>query len=95
VTSERWGDSLKSEVKTLSFVSCVRIKFILIEVYNLPTEVEVNWDAVFSLLTDAKLPDSQIRTVLSLIVQNAVRFDVDTEGLTQAVRQLRALLLHP
>jgi hypothetical protein len=90
-------DWLMSELNTLSFVSSVRIKFILIQIYNLLTEAEVNWDAIYHHLTDAKLTDSQVRTVvavLSFIVQNAVRFDVDAEDLAQELQQLGAPLSH-
>jgi hypothetical protein len=90
-------DWLMSELNTLSFVSSVRIKFILIQIYNLLTEAEVNWDAIYHHLTDAKLTDSQIRTVLavlSFIVQNAVRFDVDAEDLAQELQQLGTPLSH-
>jgi hypothetical protein len=90
-------DWLMSELNTLSFVSSVRIKFILIQIYNLLTEAEVNWDAIYHHLTDAKLTDSQVRTVvavLSFIVQNAVRFDVDAEDLAQELQQLGTPLSH-
>jgi hypothetical protein len=90
-------DWLMSELNTLSFVSSVRIKFILVQIYNLLTEAEVNWDAIYHHLTDAKLTDSQIRTVvavLSFIVQNAVRFDVDAEDLAQELQQLGTPLSH-
>jgi hypothetical protein len=48
-------------------------------------------------LTDAKLTESQTRTVLavlSFIMQNAVGFDVEPEDLAQELQQLSAPLSH-
>jgi hypothetical protein len=90
-------DWLISERSTLSFASSARIKFILIQIYNMLMEAEVNWDASYHYLMNAKLADSQIRTVLaalSFIIQNAVRFDVDAEDLAQELEQLGRPLSH-
>jgi hypothetical protein len=90
-------DWIMSELNTLSFVSSVRIKFILLQIYNLLTESEVNFEAIYQHLTDAKLTESQTRTVLavlSFIIQNAVRFDVEPEDLAQELQQLGAPLSH-
>jgi hypothetical protein len=78
-------------------VSCVRIKFILLQIYNLLSEPEVNFDAIKQHLADAKLSEGQVRTVLavlSFIIQNAVRFDVEADDLAQELQQLGAPLSH-
>ena len=90
-------DWIMSELNTLSYVSSVRIKFILRQIFNLLTEAEVNFDEIYLHLTDAKLTESQTRSVLavlSFIVQSAVRFNVEPEDLAQELQQLGCPLSH-
>lgn len=90
-------DWLMSELNILSFVSCVRIKFILLQISNLLTESEVDFELIEKHLKDANLSESQTRSVLavlSFIVQNAIRFDVEPEDLTQELQQLGTPLSH-
>lgn len=86
-------DWVLSEMNTLSLVSSVRIKFILLQVYNIIIGAQVNHDNINMHLQDAKLSDGQKRSLLALlsyIVENAVRFDVEPEDLAQELTQLGA-----
>ena len=90
-------DWIMSELNTLSFVSSVRIKFILRQIFNLLTEAEVDFDEIYQHLTDAKLTESETRSVLavlSFIVQSAVRFNAEPEDLSQELQQLGCPLSH-
>ncbi|KAH0789217.1 COMM domain-containing protein 4 [Histomonas meleagridis] len=90
-------DWIISELNTLSYVSSVRIKFILLQVLNLLIEAEVDFDEIYRHLADAQLNESQTRSVLavlSFIIQNAVRFNVDPEDLSQELQQLGTPLSH-
>ena len=86
-------DWLLSEMNTLSLVSSVRIKFILLQVLNILIGAEVDYSIINKHLVDAKLTDSQKRavlTLLSFIVENALRFNVEPEDLAQELTQLGA-----
>lgn len=86
-----------SELNILSYVSSVRIKFILLQIANLLTESEVDFNLIYQHLQDANLTESQTRSVLavlSFIIQNAIRFDVEPEDLTQELQQLGTPLSH-
>lgn len=86
-------DWVLSEMNTLSLVSSVRIKFILLQIYNIIIGAQVNHDNINMHLQDAKLSDGQKRSLLALlsyIVENAVRFDVEPEDLAQELTQLGA-----
>lgn len=90
-------DWLMSELNILSYVSSVRIKFILLQIANLLTESEVDFNLIYQHLQDANLTESQTRSVLavlSFIIQNAIRFDVEPEDLTQELQQLGTPLSH-
>lgn len=90
-------DWLMSELNILSYVSSVRIKFILLQIANLLTESEVDFNLIYHHLQDANLTESQTRSVLavlSFIIQNAIRFDVEPEDLTQELQQLGTPLSH-
>ena len=90
-------DWLMSELNILSYVSSVRIKFILLQIANLLTESEVDFDFIYHHLQDANLTESLTRSVLavlSFIVQSAVRFDVEPDDLTQELQQLGTPLSH-
>ncbi|OHT05914.1 hypothetical protein TRFO_26193 [Tritrichomonas foetus] len=90
-------DWLMSELNILSYVSSVRIKFILLQIANLLTESEVDFNLIYHHLQDANLSESLTRSVLavlSFIIQCAVRFDVDPEDLTQELQQLGTPLSH-
>ena len=86
-------DWLLSEMNTLSLVSSVRIKFILLQVYNILCGLQVNYDEINKHLVDSELNDSGKRAVLTIlcyIIENAVRFDVEPEDLAQELTQLGA-----
>ena len=90
-------DWVLSELNTLSLVSSVRVKFLLRQIFALLTGHGMDYDEISRHLTDAKLDDSQTRSVLAVlafIIQNAVRFDVEPEDLTQELQQLGAPLSH-
>ena len=90
-------DWIMSELNTLSLVSSVRIKFILRQIFNLLTDSEVNFDEIYKHLTDAKLNESQTRSILALlsfIIQNAVRFNAEPEDLAQELQQLGTPISH-
>ena len=86
-------DWLLSEMNTLSLVSSVRIKFILLQVYNIIIGAQIDYDEINKHLMDSKLNDSGKRavlTILTFIVENAVRFDVEPEDLVNELAQLGA-----
>ena len=86
-------DWLLSEMNTLSLVSSVRIKFILLQVYNIIIGAQIDYDEINRHLLDSKLNDSGKRavlTVLTFIIENAVRFDVEPEDLVNELSQLGA-----
>lgn len=90
-------DWIMSEMNTLSYVSSVRIKFILMQIFNLLTESEVNFDEIYQHLADAKLTERETRSVLavlSFIIQNAVRFNVESDDLSQELQQLGCPISH-
>ena len=90
-------DWIMSELNTLSYVSSVRIKFLLRQIFNLLTESEVDFNEVYRHLADAKLTENQTRSVLavlSFIVQSAVRFNVEPEDFAQELQQLGCPLSH-
>lgn len=90
-------DWIMSELNTVSLVSSVRIKFILRQVLNLLTGADVDFDEIYRHLADAKLSEGQTRSllaVLSFIVQNAVRFNVEPEDLAQELQQLGSPISH-
>lgn len=90
-------DWLMSELNTLSYVSSIRIKFILVQILNLLMNNEVDFDVIYHHLTDAKLNEKETRSVLAVlafIVESAGRYDVEPENLQQELVQLGAPLSH-
>jgi len=90
-------DWLLSEMNTLSLVSSVRIKFILTQIYNILVGATIDYDLIYKHLLDAKLSESQKRSLLTLlafIIQSTVRFDVEPEDLAQELLQLGAPQAH-
>jgi hypothetical protein len=90
-------DWILSEINTLSFVSSVRIKFILQQVLNLMTHSEVDFPFILKHLEDAKLSESQTKSVLavlSFVVQSAVRYDTEPEDFAQELQQLGTPMSH-
>lgn len=80
-----------AEISTLARVSSVKMKLLCVQVIKDLLDEGIDYDKVSKLTSDAKFESGDIKAsiaVLSFILSNAAKHDVDSESLSSELQQL-------
>ncbi|XP_065148492.1 COMM domain-containing protein 4 [Paramisgurnus dabryanus] len=84
-------DWVLAEISTLARVSSVKMKLLCVQVIKDLLDEGIDYDKVSKLTSDAKFESGDIKAsiaVLSFILSNAAKHDVDSESLSSELQQL-------
>ncbi|XP_051979191.1 COMM domain-containing protein 4-like [Xyrauchen texanus] len=84
-------DWVLAEISTLARISSVKMKLLCVQVIKYLLDEGIDYDKISKLTSDAKFESGDVKAsiaVLSFILSNAAKHDVDSESLSSELQQL-------